>query len=360
MSVTVESPNAPREELRQVNDPVEREKMRDASQESRREISSTTAPQSELDEAINAASERRAKEKWTPAMEKVFKKRISTYTRQTREAQDRARAAEERLAETEKRQPGGQESKPGAHSTEQRPANGASSDDAGETAEFQSRVEAARTKYSDYEEVIKTADSKGVQIHPDFGQALKKLPNGPDVAYHLAKHPELVGEAWRRLNGKPQAEQKALAAQLAHELGQRVQHSQQFPRAQQFNQRLESLKKERGFQPSDLHKAINIHGDAVRVLHEAENGPDCVLYLADNLGEAEAIGKMTPARQALAIAKLSAKLEGPQREAPKTRVSPPPRPVGGSANTSAYDPYKEQPKNHQQYMAWRKTQGRTH
>jgi hypothetical protein len=364
MSVTVESLNAPKEELRQVNDPVEREKMRDASEESRREISSTTASQEELDSAMNAATERRQKEKWTPEMQKTFdkafNKRISKYTRQTREAQDRARAAEERLAETEKRQPGGQESQPGAHSaeTEQRPANGGSDDE----AEFQTRVAAAKTKYSDYEEVVRNADSKGVQIPPDFGQALKKLPEGPEVAYLLAKHPDVLADVLTKLKGLRGEEHKTMAIQLAQEIGSRLGYAQQFPRAKQFNDKLTALKAERSFKPLDVHKHIGIHMDGMRVLHEVDNGPEIVLYLAEpsNLAEAEALSKMSGAKSALAIAKLSAKLEGIGREAPRTRVGPPPRPVGGTANTSAFDPYKDQPKSHAQYMSWRKTQDRKH
>jgi len=96
-------------------------------------------------------------------------------------------------------------------------------------------------------------------------------------------------------------------------------------------------------------------------IHECDNGPDVLYEIAQKPELAAQFAGLSPARTQLLIGRISASLlpsETPEKkEPPKTRVAAPPKPVGGSANTSAYDPYKEQPKNHKQYMAWRKTQG---
>lgn len=56
------------------------------------------------------------------------------------------------------------------------------------------RVEAAREKYTDYDEVVDGIDSETDEIPNGLALTIVELDNGPDVAYHLAKNPELVSK----------------------------------------------------------------------------------------------------------------------------------------------------------------------
>lgn len=96
-------------------------------------------------------------------------------------------------------------------------------------------------------------------------------------------------------------------------------------------------------------------------IRECENGPEVLYHIATHPEVAESFGSLSPVKTQLLIGRLSASLlpsETPtKRDPPKTKVAAPPKVVGGSAHTSGFDPYKDAPKDHKQYMAWRKAQG---
>lgn len=56
------------------------------------------------------------------------------------------------------------------------------------------RTIAAQAKYPDYDEVIASIDSEQDAIPEGLALTIIELDNGPDVAYHLAKDPELTAK----------------------------------------------------------------------------------------------------------------------------------------------------------------------
>lgn len=56
------------------------------------------------------------------------------------------------------------------------------------------RVMVAQEKYPDYDEVIANIDSEQDAIPEGLALTIMELDNGPDVAYHLAKDPELTAK----------------------------------------------------------------------------------------------------------------------------------------------------------------------
>lgn len=60
--------------------------------------------------------------------------------------------------------------------------------------EWTAKLEAAESSYEDFRETVETLDSTFDGINPEYGQflaeTLMSLDKGPDVLYHLAKHPE--------------------------------------------------------------------------------------------------------------------------------------------------------------------------
>jgi hypothetical protein len=61
------------------------------------------------------------------------------------------------------------------------------------------RLELARQKYPDLQEALEKADREN-PVPPVVETALVMMPNGHDVAYYLAKHPEYIQDLWAAEN----------------------------------------------------------------------------------------------------------------------------------------------------------------
>lgn len=80
---------------------------------------------------------------------------------------------------------------------------------------YQERVKEAVAKYDDYNEVVTESD---LQIPQGVELAIVRMKNGPEVAYHLGKHPELCEELIAMAEEDPLlaiAEVGAIAKQLS-------------------------------------------------------------------------------------------------------------------------------------------------
>lgn len=90
--------------------------------------------------------------------------------------------------------------------------------------------------------------------------------------------------------------------------------------------------------------------EARRAIVESDVGPALLYYLANNAEVADKIAAMSPARQAMELGKLEAKLPAPK--AAKTTSAPPPANTTIGNKTGSKDPEKM---SQSEYEAWRKS-----
>lgn len=77
------------------------------------------------------------------------------------------------------------------------------------------RVEAAREKYTDYDQVVESIEAENDELPEGVALTIVELENGPDVAYHLAKNPEILSKLREMSSYRAIAEIGKIADKLA-------------------------------------------------------------------------------------------------------------------------------------------------
>jgi len=88
----------------------------------------------------------------------------------------------------------------------------------------------------------------------------------------------------------------------------------------------------------------------------ADNGPEVLYFLGQNVSEAQRISKMDPVRAAMEIGRISAKLATPPP--PPPRAAPKPRPITPVGSNSSPAPQAPEEMTTEQYAAHMREQGR--
>lgn len=141
--------------------------------------------------------------------------------------------------------------------------------------------------------------------------------------------------------GMRQAERKQEQAQAEQSQRQMVERTEQL-----YNE----ATREEGFD-RDEFDALPLTPSIAQALVEADAPAKVMAWMTQNPDEVDRIAKLSPARQAIEIGKVEARIAS----APKPSNAPPPvKPVGTRGNASPSDPSRM---NMDEYKAWRAKQG---
>ena len=206
--------------------------------------------------------------------------------------------------------------------------------------EHLSRIQEARNRYPDWDQVQKQAQNKAMA--GDVLEAVERLDNSADVIYFLARSDE-YREQLNKL--PPQVQQKEIlriSSDLMRSQGI-VEDIQAFlarkPDVAELNQRAPQLRPE-------------IAGAVRQATMEAENPGELTYHLLSHPDVVRKLNEMTPRQAFTETMRESARLEltSNGRSRPVSAAPAPIRPLGGTASTSTVDPDEL---SYQDYKAWR-------
>jgi hypothetical protein len=255
-----------------------------------------------------------------------FQRRISKLTKRNYELQEKLRRYEggDGNAQQQETAP------PSAQVEEQAP-----------TAQPDRRPSDARTRYADFDEVIDAADR--IAISGETEKAIRGSSNSTEVAYFLAKHPELI----RSLEADGPARAKERVQQISREL-------EQF-HALPPHEQAEILRKRGLFEAhtARVQEALNAERDAKQLFDAAQGKPVApfvaqgileqdnshaiAIHLARNPKVLEELNRLPAAAAISKIGRIAERLDSESSNGsgatrrPKTKLPEPINPVGGSS-----------------------------
>jgi hypothetical protein len=182
-------------------------------------------------------------------------------------------------------------------------------------AELEAQKNAAKTdrEKDKFQKRIERETGKRKALENEIKELKAKLAAEPDKENALTEE-----EVEKR------AEAKATAKQIKHEFDQATDRlfKSAMKADKDFQGKINALADDIGLIPSHL----------IGILDDLDNGGDILVHLTGNPDEAQEIYEMNPARAAVKLAKLSAKIETEKKPAPKviSKVPDPTEPIKGS------------------------------
>jgi len=194
---------------------------------------------------------------------------------------------------------------------------------------YQQRAAAMRARVKDWDETFKAVE--GIQVPDAVLEEIRKLENGPEVGYFLAKNPELIGHLAR----EPQLAVQRVR-QMAHDL-----YFGSMPGTAQLRQRVNELHAQQsdakqiaegwGRFPMSRHVANAIQ----QALSTEENGPLVAIHLGRHPELAAEFARMTPLQVYGKVVRLATELGAKAPAArPVSRAPAPVKPVSSSSPVS--------------------------
>ena len=194
---------------------------------------------------------------------------------------------------------------------------------------YQQRAAAMRARVKDWDETFKAVE--GIQVPDAVLEEIRKLENGPEVGYFLAKNPDLIGHLAR----EPQLAVQRVR-QMAHDL-----YFGSMPGTAQLRQRVNELHAQQsdakqiaegwGRFPMSRHVANAIQ----QALSTEENGPLVAIHLGRHPELAAEFARMTPLQVYGKVVRLATELGAKAPAArPVSRAPAPVKPVSSSSPVS--------------------------
>jgi hypothetical protein len=220
--------------------------------------------------------------------------------------------------------------------------------------ENETKIEESETKVEDLE--AQKAEAKTAKERDKFQKRIDR-----EVGKRKALEDEI-----KELKAKLAAEPDKANALTEEEVNKRAkQIAQQELTIKEFNDASDRLFNSAVKVDKDFQKKINlladdigaIPGHLVGILDDLDNGGDVLVHFTLNPDDAEEIYQLSPARAAVRLAKLAAKIEADKKPAPKaiSKVPDPTEPIKGGSKSPDQLP-KEPTKNMAEFIRIRNKQ----
>jgi hypothetical protein len=194
--------------------------------------------------------------------------------------------------------------------------------------EDDSKFQALRQRYSDFDQVMERAGKENLRISDQAAKVLHSLDHGLDIAYRLASDDELRND-FNKLSPAQQIE-KIRGANAEHSKFARVQ-----PFLQQIKQTFSDEEIAEITKAEEKNKVgADIAFGMTRELQELPNGPDVWAHIVKDSEISKRLARMSASQRTLELGRISARLEERSRPRSVSQVPPPFRPVGGSSTRS--------------------------